>query len=210
MESLPPQRSRRSRIRIQREVLNISGVSAAAQNKSYSFNFKKDSALAKMDPLVEKGRVFWNKNRSQLGKWQAKEGDWAFFPKMHGTPSHVKKCGIQSVHFAVGYKEFGQMVNTYGKIASEWPPLPSTITTLPPPAVINLMTPCLVTPISGGKITLNAKVRSLEQLAFEDGQARDGLLVARIKDLEDYVFDTSYTPPSNLSSRVDALVQEFE
>ena len=135
MESLGSQRSQRKRI--QREVLNIPGASTAAQNTSYSYNIKKDSALEKLDPLVEKGRVFWKENRSQLGKWKAKEGDWAFFPKIHGTVSSVTKNGIQHVHFAVGYKEFGQMVNTYGKIVSEWPPLTSATIAPPSPAIID-------------------------------------------------------------------------
>ena len=56
----------------------------------------------------------------------------------------------------------------------------ASVSSAPP----SLVVANLVTPISRQKTALNARVRSLELLAFEDGQARDGMLVARIIDLE--------------------------
>lgn len=60
------------------------------------------------------------------------------------------------------------------------------------------------------KNTLNTRIKALEQLAFDDGHKRDGLLVSRVKELERFIFPQNYAPPHNLTSRVNILAQEFE
>jgi len=60
------------------------------------------------------------------------------------------------------------------------------------------------------KSTLNTRVEAMEELVFDDGQARDGRIVSRIKEMEKFIFDSDYKPPKNLTSRVNALAQEFE
>lgn len=60
------------------------------------------------------------------------------------------------------------------------------------------------------KSSLNTRVEAMEELVFDDGQPREGKIVSRIKDMESFIFDGNYSPPLNLTARVNALAQEFE
>jgi len=65
----------------------------------------------------------------------------------------------------------------------------------------------LITLDSQNKNTLKTRVEVMEGLAF--GETQDGLLVARIKEMEQSIFTPSYTPPNNLTSRLDALALDL-
>jgi len=60
------------------------------------------------------------------------------------------------------------------------------------------------------KLSLNARIEELEACVFDEDTARDGTMISRIKHMEEFIFDSHYTPPKNLTTRVNALVQEFE
>lgn len=66
-----------------------------------------------------------------------------------------------------------------------------------------------ITPNSQKKLSLNSRVEELEACIFDDGETRNGTIMSRIKQMEEFIFDSSYAPPKNLTSRVNALVQEF-
>lgn len=64
-----------------------------------------------------------------------------------------------------------------------------------------------ITPNPQNKSTLKTRIEDIEGVAF--GEAQTGLIVARIKEMEHYIFAPDYTPPNNLTSRLDALALEL-
>ena len=84
-----------------------------------------------MDPFEEKGREFWKVSHDLpraskfLGKFNHRESvSWAFYLLRQGSPKDVIARGVRGVHYAIDYRELGQMVQEYGIIVAHWPSLP--------------------------------------------------------------------------------------
>jgi hypothetical protein len=71
----------------------------------------------------EKGREAWNSGRDVLDKFNHPLEDWAFFPKCLGSKKEVKKYGKQGKHYAAGYSQLGEMVQSQGSDYTKWPRL---------------------------------------------------------------------------------------
>ena len=50
-------------------------------------------------------------------------GNWCYFPKKMGKWEEIKIRGVAGMHYAIGYKQLGEMIIRYGNDYSSWPTL---------------------------------------------------------------------------------------
>jgi hypothetical protein len=96
--------------------------------------FEDNIERGKDDEMVRLGRKEWGVARKFPGDRRfftfcpsEKDGvdDWCFAPKYLGSAIAIKKYGYPGIHYAVGYKQLGEMVTDYGSLIScRLPPLP--------------------------------------------------------------------------------------
>lgn len=113
--------------------MNVTGFTPNDQKKSYtSTDQSLETKLVYECPFASAGRDIWNFSQSLpkecrfLNKFNAREGNWAFYHNKIGACRKVKKNGARLVHYAIGYEELGQMVKKYGDNANDWPLLDET------------------------------------------------------------------------------------
>lgn len=113
--------------------MNLTGFTPNDQKKSYkSTDQSLETKLVYECPFASAGRDIWNFSQSLpkeyrfLNKFNAREGNWAFYHNKIGACRKVKKNGARLVHYAIGYEELGQMVKKYGDNANDWPVLDET------------------------------------------------------------------------------------
>ncbi len=82
----------------------------------------------KEDPIDDLGRQHWTHSNSfpievrplctttYLGKW-------CYFPRRAGSWEEIKTRGVAGIHYAIGYKQLGEMIIKYGNDYSSWPTL---------------------------------------------------------------------------------------
>jgi hypothetical protein len=129
LESRKSKRSRKIRQR-----MNLTGFTPNDQKKSYKSTDQSlvETKLVYECPFASAGRDIWNFSQSLpkeyrfLNKFNAREGNWAFYHNKIGACRKVKKNGARLVHYAIGYEELGQMVKKYGDNANDWPVLDET------------------------------------------------------------------------------------
>lgn len=57
--------------------------------------------------------------------------------------------------------------------------------------------------------SLKTRIKALEQQLFGNGYRGDGMIAGRIREMEVFLFRSSYIPPCNLTSRVDSIAHEL-
>lgn len=57
--------------------------------------------------------------------------------------------------------------------------------------------------------SLKTRIKGLEQQLFGNSYRGDGMIASRIREMEVFLFRSSYIPPCNLTSRVDSIAHEL-
>ena len=102
------------------EILRRSSGRVKTQCKPFTYNelgawteenVRQESLLAKTDPIEDIGRDFWyGYKNTDLRRFEPKYGNFGFYPVKHGSAKDAKTRGKQGEHYAVDYKELGELV----------------------------------------------------------------------------------------------------
>lgn len=58
-------------------------------------------------------------------------------------------------------------------------------------------------------VSLTTRLEELERYTSNDGQAQKGKIIARIKSIEKFVFESDYKPPKSMATRVDYIAERI-
>lgn len=90
------------------------------------------SSSSQSDPMEDLGRQHWIHSNTLPVQIRpltttCQSGKWCYFPKPCNniTWEDMKHHGVPGVHYAIGYKQLGEMIIKYGSDYSKWPTLTS-------------------------------------------------------------------------------------
>ncbi len=105
-------------------------TNSIAIRKSSSSSSSSSSGCS--DPMEDLGRQHWLHSNTlpidirPLVTACSSSGKWCYFPKQQCnniTWKEMQMHGVVGVHYAIGYKQLGEMIIKYGSDYSHWPRL---------------------------------------------------------------------------------------